>query len=168
MLFPILEIYGSYIEGSQILFGDHSDKYILAQVYNDGTDDVGVTFDGSGYVRFQPQEQFIVNNLASDGTNSYNSLVMNKQGNYSQPYILLGNNDDFNNYLRANLLQMDAHYYASSSPNNYYNRIMLRNNATASGTSYTANYLLMSAYASSNETALRNFQIASEIGRAHV
>lgn len=63
-----LEIYGSYIEGSQILFGDHNGKYILAQVYNDGVDDVGVTFDGTGYVRFQPQESFVVENLNSSNT----------------------------------------------------------------------------------------------------
>ena len=63
-----LEIYGSYIEGSQILFGDHNGKYILAQVYNDGVNDIGVTFDGTGYVRFQPQESFVVENLNSSNT----------------------------------------------------------------------------------------------------
>ena len=63
-----LEIYGSYIEGSQILFGDHNGKYILAQVYNDCLNDIGVTFDGTGYVRFQPQESFVVENLNSSNT----------------------------------------------------------------------------------------------------
>lgn len=69
-----LNIYGSYIEGSQILFGDSSNKYILAQVYNDGTNDIGVTFDGTGTIRMQPQTEFTIENQSVDETVKYNRI----------------------------------------------------------------------------------------------
>ena len=54
------------IYGSRITFGDENDKYITAGVYTDSNDNaVGVSFDGSGYARFQPHEQFQVVNLDS-------------------------------------------------------------------------------------------------------
>ena len=131
-----LEIYGSYIEGSQILFGDHSDKYILAQVYNDGSDDVGVTFDGSGYVRFQPQEQFTVNNLTANG-DMLNQFVMSKNGASNQAYITLKNYDHVN-HLLANSIDMDERYTPS-----LLNRILLENSYTSTGTRYLSNSFLM-------------------------
>ena len=81
-----LEIYGSYIEGSQILFGDSNDKYILAQVYNDGNDDVGVTFDGTGYVRFRPQQQFVIDNIDSN-SQLYNRLRISGGSTYYMEMI---------------------------------------------------------------------------------
>ena len=151
-----LEIYGSYIEGSQILFGDHNDKYILAQVYNDGTDDVGVTFDGSGYVRFQPQEKFIVNNLTSGG-DLLNEFVMSKSGTYSQAYITLKNYDHVN-HLLANSLNFDERYSSTM------NRMMLENYQTTSDTQYLSNKFVMEASTTYGYINLYNkkFQNASD------
>ena len=132
-----LEIYGSYIEGSQILFGDSTNKYIIAQVYNDGVDDIGVTFDGSGYVRFRPQEQFIVNNLNSNG-DLLNEFVMGSSGTYSQPFIVLKNYDHLQNYILANAIEMDAGTNTSD-----YNKLEVANYETGTGTSRVANRLFL-------------------------
>lgn len=133
-----LEIYGSYIEGSQILFGDSNDKYILAQVYNDGNNDVGVTFDGTGYVRFQPQEQFIVDNLNASN-NLMNEFVLGSSGTYEQAFVTL-KNYDHNNQLLANSIDMDDNF-GHSNVNYRYNRMELHNYSTKSGTQYSANVI---------------------------
>ena len=108
-----LEIYGSYIEGSQILFGDHNGKYILAQVYNDGVDDVGVTFDGTGYVRFQPQESFVVENLNSSNT------VLNK-------FLMDG---------ASALNTIELSNYDMTTPTNKANRIYMGSTSTTNNVS---------------------------------
>lgn len=147
-----LEIYGSYIEGSQILFGDSQNKYIIAQVYNDGADDVGVSFDGSGYVRFQPQEKFTVNNLTANG-DLLNEFVMSKSGSQSQPYVVLKNYDHLQNYNLANSFEMDA---SLNDTDGYYNYLKILNRQTASGTERDANYLSFSAYSGKNAFYLSN------------
>ena len=84
-----LEIYGSYIEGTQIMFGDHDDKYVLARPYdanNDGVMD-GVLFEGTGYVSFTPKEKFSVVN---QNTSNANLNLFEMAGAYS-PYINLIN-----------------------------------------------------------------------------
>lgn len=112
-----LEIYGSYIEGSQILFGDHNDKYILAQVYNDGVDNIGVTFDGTGYVRFQPQGSFVIDNLDS------NSNVLNE-------YLMIGDTTN-------NRMILENHNYTYPS---------VKANRVALGSSASSNYLSIRNY----------------------
>lgn len=72
-----LEIYGSYM-----CFGDYPDgKYIEATTYSNSSNvPQGVSFDGSGTIRLQPQEAFIVNNLDDNG-NLYNMIQANVQDN---------------------------------------------------------------------------------------
>lgn len=150
-----LEIYGSYIEGSQILFGDHSDKYILAQNYEMNGSYVGVTFDGNGYVRFRPQEQFIVNNL--DGSsNLLNEFVMGSSGTYNQAFVTL-KNYDHNNHLLANSIDMDDNY-GSNTASSQYNRFEVNNYQTATGTQYLSNTISMEARSGYNDFWFRNKQ----------
>ena len=69
-----LEIYGS-----RIVFGDPDNKYIVADEYQKDGEDVGISFDGSGYVRFKPAETFDVIN--TDGNLAeYNIFRMRKEG----------------------------------------------------------------------------------------
>ena len=149
-----LKIYGSYIQGSEIVFGDpdvQGSKYITAKPYTSG-----VTFDGTGTIRMQPQEYFYVNNLASDRTHMYNQFIMNKQGStYNSNYIELINRDDTQNYLMANFFEMDAHYNAD---NTISNRIFFRNYSTATGTQCQGNYIILSAFSNSNSLYLNNLK----------
>lgn len=85
-----LEIYGSYIEGSTILFGDPNDDYVVAQPYILNNDTVGISFDGSGYVRFQPHTKFEVYNLSSTDA-VLNSFVMESYNADSVPSVTLSN-----------------------------------------------------------------------------
>ena len=146
-----LEIYGSYIEGSQILFGDHNDKYILAQVYNDGVNDIGVTFDGTGTIRMQPQTAFYVNNLDGNG-GYYNRLMMSYSGGSSNNYIEFINYDDTHNIM-ANFFELDAHYVYSG---NTYNRMVFHNYNTVTGTRYSANVILMEGRENNSNFYIRN------------
>lgn len=66
-----LEIYGSYIEGTELVFGDVNNKYIAAQVYKDSlNNDLGIKFEGTGSVFFKIRDEFIVYNLDSSGYNT--------------------------------------------------------------------------------------------------
>lgn len=75
-----LEIYGSYIEGSQIRFGDANGTNILARV-NDA--DTGVLFEGSGYVEFEPQGAFTVTNKDTNGAFNYLQMQVITVGGYN-------------------------------------------------------------------------------------
>ena len=162
-----LEIYGSYIygtdvQGSRIIFGDPNDtsgKYITAQQYDaDGdTNYDGVSFDGTGYVRFQPQEQFIVNNLDGN-SNLLNEFVMGSSGNNSTPFITLKNYDPTNDAL-ANAINMDTRLQDTQS--NYYNQLSLENYETTTGTEILGNRVVLKALASTNKISLENYQIGS-------
>lgn len=159
-----LEIYGSYIEGSQILFGDHNNKYILAQVYNDGVDDVGVTFDGSGYVRFQPQEQFLVNNIDSYD-NILNQFVLGSKGTNNQAYVAL-KNYDYTNQQLANAINMDAHLTNTQFQYDY-NTMQLENYETTTGTSILGNSINLTARAAYNGIQMTNYVLGSGTSMAN-
>lgn len=159
-----LEIYGSYIEGSQILFGDHNDKYILAQVYNDGVDDVGVTFDGSGYVRFQPQEQFLVNNIDAYD-NILNQFVLGSKGTNNQAYVTL-KNYDYTNQQLANAINMDAHLTNTQFQYDY-NTMQLENYETTTGTSILGNSINLTARAAYNGIQMTNYVLGSGTSMAN-
>ena len=87
-----LDVYASTITGTIINFGDLSDKYITAQSFDSDGDDVvdGVSFDGNGYVRFQPHESFVVDNLNSSDQ-VLNEFFMN--GDTTENIILLENHN---------------------------------------------------------------------------
>ena len=142
-----LEIYGSSLR-----FGDVNSNYIDVAPYSINDVPQGVSFDGSGYVRFQPQEAFIVNNKAVGGSNNYNTFTMSKNGSGSQNYIALTNYDDLHNYLIANWVYMYSHYGTNSS-----NITGLSNYATSTGTRYTANTFSLETYSTRSMIALRNY-----------
>ena len=162
-----LEIYGSYIygttvQGSTIIFGDPTDvngKYIEAYPYDaDGDTYVdGVTFDGTGYVRFQPQEEFVVNNIDSN-SNLLNEFVMSSNGTYGQAYVTL-KNYDHNNQLLANAINMDDNYGSTIAYQN--NRLSLENYVTQSGTSQDGNTVVMTARTNLNQIFISNYQVGN-------
>lgn len=133
------------IYGSVITFGDPNDKYIVAQNYANSSNVLqGVSFDGSGTIRMQPQEAFYVNNCTSDGNNYYNRIAMNKNTSSTNTNnaIFLQNYDDTQNYITANFIELDAHYTYNGAT---YNRTVIHNYATHTGTSVSANLILMEA-----------------------
>ena len=142
------------IYGSTITFGDINDKYITASVYSNSSNVAqGVSFDGSGTVRFQPQEQFLVYNKDPDSNKSFNMFIMNRRGQNSN-YLSLDNYDDTQNFLLANRIQEQAHNTAGT---NVVNDIIIQNYATASGTQYLGNNFSMYAYETSNLAYIRNY-----------
>ena len=153
-----MEINGSTINGTIINFGDLSDKYITAQSFDADGDSVvdGVTFDGNGYVRFQPQEQFIVNNL--DGNNNLlNEFILGSNGTYGQAFVTL-KNYDHNNHLLANSIDMDDNYYDTGGYSTRYNRLELENYKTSTGTQFLSNQFSLEARPSRNTMLLANKQ----------
>ena len=151
IILKALEIYGSYV-----MFGDPNGKYIEASTYsNSSSVPQGVSFDGSGSIRLQPQEFFYVNNLTPDGNNYYNRFVMNKNYNSTNTNnaISLMNYDDTQNYVTANFIQMDAHYTSGGAT---YNRLILHNYATHTGSSVSANLLMMEGRTNGSNVYLRN------------
>lgn len=150
-----LEINGSTINGTIINFGDLSDKYITAQSFDADGDNVvdGVTFDGNGYVRFQPQEQFTVNNLTANG-DTLNQFLMSSSGDNSEAYIALRNYDHLHGYILANAIELEEN---AQAPWNYQqnNYIYLTNYDTHTGTSNLVNYLRMSADQTSGSPTLK-------------
>lgn len=147
------------IVGSTITFGDPDDLYITASPYSINGEAVGISFDGSGYARFQPQEQFIVNNLDENG-NYYNRFLMSKSGSVDQPYLEWINYDKVN-HLIANFFELDSRFYLSSDTTDIYNRAVLTNYNTLSGTRYSANNIILEAHSSAHKTFLRNYKLAS-------
>lgn len=145
------------IYGSRITFGDVNDKYITAEQYTLNGKNVGVSFDGNGYARFQPTEYFGVINKASDGTSQYNRFVMNRAGSSSSaPFIQLVNADSLHSFVTANFLELDA--MMKDSENNNYNRTVLRNNSTFNNADSTANILVMNAYETYNQMRIENYK----------
>ena len=161
-----LEIYGSYIygtevQGSRITFGDPNDtsgKYITAQQYDaDGdTNYDGVSFDGTGYVRFQPQEQFIVNNLDGN-SNLLNEFVMGSSGQWNQAFVTLKNYDHVN-HLLANAINMDERANSSYIANQYNKLVFDNYNTLSNDTQYLSNSVQLLASQKINRLWLYNKQ----------
>lgn len=144
-----LEGYGMYMR-----FGDINSNYIEVSPYSENNVPMGVSFDGSGYVRFQPQEQFIVNNLDSSD-HLLNEFVLGSQGTNNQAFITL-KNYDYVNHCLANALDMDSRMV--DADNRLTNRLNLRNIDTFADAEKLANQLLFDALASRNEIILQNRQ----------
>lgn len=146
-----LQIYGSYL-----VFGDTNTNYIEVSPYSNSSDvPQGVSFDGSGSIRFQPQGELIVNNLTSNDK-ILNQFVINKDAD-SNGEIILKNNDHSQNYITANSIEMKENQYNAYS-NYYYNQLRLSNYLTRGGSSLIGNRLTMKQDSSSNEIRLENFQ----------
>lgn len=150
-----LEIYGSYIEGTQIMFGDHNDKYILARPYDEDNDGVmdGILFEGTGYATFKPQEQFFVDNVDSNG-NSLNSF---KLGTYLDTNDVVYNEIDLvNMYYNGNYEANSLQLLSNASQNKTLIRNRKRND------SGTANYVMLTQTGStSSEIQLLNYEYNS-------
>lgn len=168
-----LEIYGS-----KIVFGDIDNKYIIADEYQKDGADVGISFDGSGYVRFQPQETFEVKNNNADASDYYNRLAMEKvggsaSGTVTGPHISFVNRED--DYTRANNLWMVAnnngqnvlglYNYKKSKTQNMetlisaetYNSINIDNRDFNTPT-FTANSVVLRSDANNSYTSLSNYK----------
>ena len=147
-----LEGYGMYMR-----FGDVNSNYIEVAPYSNSSNvPQGVSFDGTGTIRMQPQGEFLVNNKAVGGSSNYNRMTMGSSGSSSQGYITLVNNDDTHSYLTANWFYLYSHYGTNSS-----NMVGITNYATHTGTSYNANALSMTANAINNSLSMTNRQIGT-------
>lgn len=143
-----LEIYGSYIQGSQILFGDPNDKYIVAEPFDadsDNTND-GITFDGNGYVRFRPGGSFVVTNVDSnDATANY--LSLSRSSSLNEFYM---SNRNFNNSARyGNLMSL----ISNGSTGNFINII---NYGFTQNSNYETNSIKMMNDGSTSSLTITN------------
>lgn len=135
-----LEIYGSFLR-----FGSEDTNYIDVAPYSNSSNvPQGVSFDGTGTIRMQPQGAFYVNNLKTTGedTTYYNRAFMTKNGSYSANIISLVNYDDTKDLI-ANLIWLQAHRVTanSSTIKTTTNRIYMENDSTINGNRYVANSL---------------------------
>ena len=146
------------IYGSTITFGDINDKYITASVYTNSSNVAqGVSFDGSGTVRFQPQEQFTVNNKAVGSSYNYNKFVMASNGTYNQSYVQLINYDDSDGYPIANYLEMDA----QTESTNDVNQLFFGNYETSTGTQESGNSIVLRSAPSYKSIYMYNRQVGN-------
>ena len=151
IILKALEVYGSFLR-----FGTTDTNYIdVAPYSNSQSVPQGVSFDGTGSIRMQPQGSFQLNNIAS-GSNYYNRILMGRQGSNSNNYLEMVNYDDENSYLTANFMEWDAHYVLN---NEKYNRLVFHNYQTISGTQESANMVLLEAKANTNNMILRNRKV---------
>lgn len=145
-----LEIYGS-----TITFGDINDKYITAEQYELNGSNVGISFDGNGYVRFKPQEEFKVENIASNGTSVINSLAMNRDTATNGAYVNIYNRDINKNYQPANRVSLNN--------NTNSNVLALHNYDTKNSgtTTYLGNFITFTSNATNNTIDLYNYKKGS-------
>ena len=130
-----LEGYGMFMR-----FGDINSNYIEVAPYSVNNVSQGVSFDGSGSVRFQPQNEFIVRNISAND-DLYNYLYMRHQSNQNR--VLIENYWYDDPQYMANYIQL-----ISNSVNNGFS---LANKKLASAE--TANVITSMAY-STNQTLL--------------
>lgn len=156
IILKALEIYGSYL-----CFGDYPDgKYIEASTYsNSSSVPQGVSFDGSGTIRLQPQEAFYVNNINSNGE-LYNSIQLYVTDNKN--YIRLRNYDNIYKTELANAINLNSNVpqYNEYTQNNI---LSIYNYRTFSGTSNEGNSIYMQAsYSTNDNTTSSNLQISNK------
>ncbi len=141
-----------------LIFGEYPDRqYIEVSNLYDGSEATGILFNGTGNIIFEPQELFRVRNVTAND-DIINSFSMHDSGSLNQSYVGINNYDKNNNYIQANFIELDSTYYVTTIPDEKYNRIILRNNATATGTSYQANNMIFRGKESENDTYISNFQ----------
>lgn len=143
-----LEIYGSFLR-----FGDVNSNYIDVAPYSDSNSNpLGVSFDGTGSVRFQPHESFIVNNLMSDDVHSYNSFSMTHSvsSTNESSRITINNYNPSNNALANHIAAQstDASGTLASS-------FTLQNNDVTNST--VSNELMMNCASNTNRVTLTNY-----------
>ena len=139
-----LEIYGSYIEGSVMLFGDPTDKYISVNPFDADSDTVtdGVSFDGNGYIRFQPQGSFTIKNVNGNGDTLNYFQMEASQSQYHNIYM--------SNYNPSNLNALG-------------NLFSIVGNATNGNSANLINYSFVQANAQSNAIVMSNNSTESSI-----
>ncbi len=84
------------LNGSELIFGDLDNYYITITNYELNNNPVGISFEGTGYVRFITQNEFEVLNLENDSTTTLNNFRMFKGNGFK--------------YLNANNLYLDNYY----------------------------------------------------------
>lgn len=134
-----LEVYGSFLR-----FGSEDSNYIDVAPYSVNDNPQGVSFDGTGSIRMQPQGEFLVVN--TDGTNNKNRFVMSSLSTGANVVNLI--NYSPRNYRQANQLSMTSSATAPSSSftmSNY----DVTNNAQA-------NVLAMTSSTNSNQITFAN------------
>lgn len=140
------------IYGSRITFGDINDKYIRAEQYVLNNKNVGISFDGNGYARFQPTEMFQVLNQ-SDTSNLYNKLILERFGS-NQSHIQL-QNIDYQTQGVANSMDLNTDH------NGKVNYASIFNRNTFGSTPYFSNAIEFETNEENNKTTLSNYKYNS-------
>ena len=77
-----LEIYGAYIEGTTMTFGDPDNYYITASTSNNS----GVLFRGNGFISFDSTGRYLITNR-DDSSNIVNQFSMSRSSTTSDFYL---------------------------------------------------------------------------------
>lgn len=140
-----LEIYGSFMR-----FGDVSSNYIDVAPYSINDVPQGVSFDGTGAIRMQPQGEFNLRNIDSSD-NTFNRLYMRHQSNQNR--VLLENYVYNDSSRMANFEQL-----VSNSVNNV---LSLMNYNINLSTQTLANSFAIGSYTSLSSITLTNNNFGS-------
>lgn len=148
-----LEIYGSYIEGSVMLFGDPNDKFISVNPFDADSDTVtdGVSFDGNGYIRFQPQGSFTIKNVNGNGDRLNFFSMEASQSLYHNIYM--ENYNPSNLSARGNIFSIVGNANSGNSIN-LINYSFVRANAQS-------NTILMSNDSTESSIKITNWNLAN-------
>ena len=136
-----LEIYGSFLR-----FGDVNSNYIDVAPYSDSSSNpLGVSFDGTGAIRMQPQGEFNLRNIDSSD-NTFNRLYMNHQSNQNR--VLLENYVYNDSSRMANFEQL-----ISNSVNNVFSLLNYNKNLS---TQTLANNFVLASYSAYSSISMSN------------
>ena len=136
-----LEIYGSFLR-----FGDANSNYIDVAPYSDSSSNpLGVSFDGTGAIRMQPQGEFNLRNIDSSD-NTFNRLYMNHQSNQNR--VLLENYVYNDSSRMANFEQL-----ISNSVNNVFSLLNYNKNLS---TQTLANNFVLASYSAYSSISMSN------------
>ena len=139
-----LQGYGMYMR-----FGDVNSNYIEVAPYSVNNVSQGVSFDGSGSIRMQPQNEFIVRNVSAND-DLYNYLFMKHQSNQNRVLIENYWYDD-PQYL-ANYIQL-----ISNATNN-----VLSLNNKEKNSADNSNVFSMGSYTNANTLSMTNKSVTDD------
>lgn len=131
-----------------LIFGIYPNgQYIEVKNYYSGTTPIGVTFDGTGYIRMRPQEEFYLQNVDSS-ENIINSLRLRRLSNQSRFEM---SNNNYTSKSVANSFTM------TSQDNQNSNRLVISNGSPSDNLLF--NQISLSATPTNSIISLRNYSL---------
>ena len=131
-----------------LIFGVYPNgQYIEVKNYYSGSTPIGVTFDGTGYIRMRPQEEFYLQNVDSS-ENIINSLRLRRVSNQSRFEM---SNNNYTSKSFANSFTM------TSQDNQNSNRIQLDNRSPSNSLLY--NQIGLNATPTNSSVFMENYSL---------